>query len=167
VRFRCTILPSFSAIRRDAFWDVGGFPTDTDLIGVDDHALLLRFLRRHGSRAFARLSGVAGTYLLHRSNYSGKMMDHLRGRKALIRDQVADLSGVKKFLWTQALLALAHRDVSLLMRENRDRGFLSEMTRSLACWPFPHVALPNGRYKIFAHMLLTRFGVLRPAGSDR
>jgi hypothetical protein len=146
---------------------VGGFPIDPDLIGVDDHALFLRFLRRHGAKAFARLSGVTGTYLLHRSNYSRKAVDHLRGRRALIRDQVADLSGVKKFLWTHALLALAHRDVSLLLRENRDRGFLPEMARSFACWPFPHVALPSGRYKIFANMLLTSFGVLRPAGSDR
>jgi hypothetical protein len=66
-------------------------------------------------------------------------------------------------------MALLDFNTSVLMREQGDKGYFKQAALSLCQWPFVHRALPIRRYKIFAHMLLTRLGIvpLRQLGYEK
>lgn len=161
-RYICGIMPSVSTIRKDALIDVGGFNEQDELIGVDDHLLILNFMRKFGASAFARVPEPLSVYTWHDTNFSARIGDHFRGRIALLSYQIDDLTGLKRWIWKRILLARLYFDVSIMLREQFQSGYFQQALRSLSQWPFPHRALSFRRYKIFAHMLMTRLGILSP-----
>jgi glycosyltransferase involved in cell wall biosynthesis len=168
IRYACRLLPSCSAIRRDALIEIGGFSEQKELVGVDDHALALKFMRRYGSTAFVRVPEPLSVYTVHGTNFSRKIWDHYRGRVALLRYQLDGLTGVNRWIWKRILMARLHFDISVMLREQSALGYFHQSLRSLLQWPFPHRALPIRRYKVLAHMLLTRLGIapLHKSGSE-
>lgn len=167
IRYACRLMPSFSTIRRDALLETGGFSARSELVGVDDHVLALNFMRKFGVKAFVRVPEPLSVYTVHETNYSRSAWNHYRGRVALLNCQLEDLSGVKKWFWKRILMARLHFDVSVMLREQREQGYFRQALLSLASWAFPHRALPAHRYKIFAHMLLTRLKFLPVPDQNR
>ena len=164
IRYVCRLMPSFSAMRRDALIEVGGFSEQGDLIGVDDHVLALKFMRKFGSTAFVRVPEALSVYTAHDTNYGQKIWDHYRGRVALLKYQLDDLTGIKRWIWRRILMARLHFDMAMMLREQFEPGYFEQSVRSLLHWPFSHYALPIGRYKVFAYMLLTRLNILPAVG---
>jgi glycosyltransferase involved in cell wall biosynthesis len=159
-RYVCSLVPSFCAIRRDALLEIGGFAESREFIGVEDHILLIKFMRKHGAGVFVRVPEALSTYTLHHTNQHRRIWDQYAKRVALLNYQVEDLMGVKRWIWRRILLALLDFNTSVLMREQGDKGYFKQAALSLFQWPFVHRALPISRYKIFAHMLLTELGII-------
>jgi glycosyltransferase involved in cell wall biosynthesis len=166
-RYQCPIMPSFSTIRRDTLLEIGGFDERPEMIGVDDHDLLLRFMRRHGATTFHRVPEALVRYQLHDSNFSSNIQKHYAGRTALLSTQLDDLSGVRRFYWKRLLRAQLYYDMAILMREQGIADHLRPALLSLALWPFPHRAICSARYKASLHMLLAHSGLWQKSKCDR
>jgi len=166
IRYVCRLMPSYSAIRRDALIEIGGFSEQKELVGVDDHVLALKLMRKFGSAAFARVPESLTVYTVNNANFSQRIWDHYRGRVALLNCQLDDLTGVERWVWKRILMARLHFDIALMLREQFEPEYLHQSLHSLLQYPFPHRALPTRRYKVFAHMLLTRLKIL-PAPDRR
>jgi glycosyltransferase involved in cell wall biosynthesis len=159
-RYVCGFMPSLSTIRKDALVEVGGFNKQDELVGVDDHLLILQFMRKFGASAFVRVPEPLSVYTVHDTNFSRRIADHFRGRVALLPYQIDDLTGMERWIWKRILMARLYFDMSIMLREQFQQGYFQQALWSLLQWPFPHRALPLRRYKVFAHMLLTRLGVI-------
>lgn len=160
VMFRCHVMPSFSAIRRDALLDIGGFPDDPKFKGVDDHILILRCMRRWGPQAFIHVDHKLCYYTEHVTNYSRDIEKHEVGRLAAIDEQLGELKGIRRAIWRQIMLAQIDFDLAVVLRENGDSSHLSRAIQSICRWPLPNRALTLRRYKIAAHMILCKLRVI-------
>lgn len=156
VRYKCTLIPSISSIRRDALLAIEGFSERPDMVGVDDHDLLIRFMREFGAAAFVKVPESLCLYSLHESSYGQQVWDHFRGRIALLTTQLEDLSGTKKLVWKRILMARLHYDIAIMLREQKAPGYFGQSIHSLMQWPFTNRALSATRYKVILHMLFTR-----------
>ena len=160
VRYHCHLMPSYCSIRRDALIEIGGFNEKPDLVGADDHELVLRFMQKHGPSAFAKVPESLCLYAQHESNYSRRVWDVYRGRIALLSSQLNGLTGVKRQVWKRMLMARLHFDMAVMLREQQDERYFDQAIRSFMQWPFVHRMLPVQRYKVLSHMFLTRLKIL-------
>jgi hypothetical protein len=99
---------------------------------------------------------------------SSNVMGMLAEQRALLDSHLlADLSGVRRFLWRRRIWAKFLYDSSLVLRQQGNSMHLSFGVQSLMQWPCCGRVVPALRYKVVAHMLshalLRRFQRLGPA----
>lgn len=144
-----TFMPGSVLIRRSAYLAAGGF--DPKLKLVEDWDLWLRLLHR-GTR-FAACPEPLLLHRIHSNMQSKNAMDALAEAKHIYRRHVLPrLSPATRWIKHQISQSGQESSASYILREVNDPRYFSMMASSIFRYPFnnPH------RYKVFAHMLLTR-----------
>jgi glycosyltransferase involved in cell wall biosynthesis len=166
LRYRSLFVPSSVVIQRSALLACGGF--DGAFSGAADWELWLRFMRINSRAAFAAVAEPVTIYRVVAGSMSSNVMGMLAEQRALLDSHLlADLSGVRRFLWRRRIWAKFLYDSSLVLRQQGNSMHLSFGVQSLMQWPCCGRVVPALRYKVVAHMLshalLRRFQRLGPA----
>jgi glycosyltransferase involved in cell wall biosynthesis len=145
-----TFMPSSVVMRRSAFLDAGGF--DTQFKIVEDWDLWLRLL--HSGAQFAACQEPLLCYRVHPNSVSHNASPALAEAKDIYRRRVLPhLPASTRWLNHQKSQSGQEAAAAFVLRKVGDPRYLSIMASSLLRYPFnePH------RYKVFAHMVYTRF----------
>jgi glycosyltransferase involved in cell wall biosynthesis len=145
-----TFLPSSVMVRRSAFLASGGF--DTSMNYVEDWDLWMRMF--HSGMKFAAVQEPLVQHRLHAGSMSHQAMASLAAEKAMFRRHVLPhLPPSTRWFAHQKSQSGQESSAAFVLREVGDRRSLSMMARSILRYPLndPH------RYKVFAHMVYTRF----------
>jgi glycosyltransferase involved in cell wall biosynthesis len=144
-----TFMPGSVLIRRSAYLAAGGF--DPNLKLVEDWDLWLRLL--HRGISFAACPEPLLLHRIHANMQSKNAMDALAEVKHIYRRHVLPhLSPTTRWIKHQISQSGQESAAAYILREVNDSRYFSMMATSILRYPFnnPH------RYKVFAHMLLTR-----------
>lgn len=159
LRYRTPILPSTTLIRRSALLEVGGFRT----VPTEDWDMWFRLMRRYSADSFASIPESLLLYRQWENSLSKRYMCMARGSLQTLDNLLLDgLSGLSKSLWKRRIEAKIYYNVAVAMRENQDGRFWAYAIQSFLSWPLAGKVMPQGRYKVFAHMLYRRFMDFRP-----
>ena len=140
-------------IRRSAILAVGGFRTQYRI--CDDWDMWLRLY--HAGVKFAWCPEPLHLYRIHQGNASSNRLLMYREQVAIFHEHVLPyLSGPRKWIARARFYSSKKGEVAYRMRENKDPRYLSWMAQSILHWPFDDFF----RYKVLAHMLLTRLGLI-------
>ena len=151
---RCPFTPCSVLVHRDAFLSIGGF--DGRHNGVEDWDFWLR-LHSAGVR-FTWCPEVLVAYRVHESNATRHALRILAQSLAVVEQNIRPrMTRWQRFTKLRSLRSRLYADASLLMRESKTPGSFTLMLRSIARHPWRD----RRRYRIAAHMLVTRIRRLR------
>jgi glycosyltransferase involved in cell wall biosynthesis len=151
---RCPFTPCSVLVHRDAFLSIGGF--DGRHNGVEDWDFWLR-LHFAGVR-FTWCPEVLVAYRVHESNATRQALRLLSQSLGVVEQNIRPrLTRWQRLTKLRSLRSRLYADAALLMRENKTPGSFSLMLRSIARHPWRD----RRRYRIAAHMLVTRLRRLR------
>jgi len=154
LRYQSLFPPSTALISRTALLASGGF--DPNFGGVADWELWLRFMRRYSLGAFTAVAEPATIYRVVEGSMSSNVHAMLAANLALLDSHLlTDLSGARRFLWRQRILAKFLYDSSVMLRQQGNSMYLNLGVQSLIQWPLCGRVVPALRYKVLAHMLST------------
>jgi hypothetical protein len=142
-------MPGSVLIRRSLFLASGGF--DPSLKLVEDWDLWLRLL--HKGTRFAACPEPMLLHRIHANMQSKNAMDALAEAKLIYRRHVLPyLSPATRWIKHQISQSGQESSAAYILREVDDSRYFSMMATSILRFPLnnPH------RYKVIAHMLLTR-----------
>ena len=146
-------LPSSVLIRRSRFLAMGGFATTFKI--TEDWDLWLRLL--HAGAGFAACPELLCLYRIHPGSVSSDKIVVLDECTSIYDQHIRPhLSGAQKWIAPARFFSPYHVEVAYALRKRGDPRCLSVMTRSILQWPFGDLI----RYKVWAHMLLTRLGII-------
>jgi glycosyltransferase involved in cell wall biosynthesis len=158
LRYRSSILPSTSMVRRSALLDVGGFRSVT----TEDWDLWFRLVRRYSSRAFQEIPQSLILYRQVDSSLSKKFMNMARGSMHMLDNvTLEDLSGFAKSLWRRKIEAKIYFSLSVALREDLDERYWAFAIESILRWPFFGKVVPSYRYLVIANMLYKKLLTFR------
>jgi glycosyltransferase involved in cell wall biosynthesis len=158
LRERCPFQPSSVLVRRDAVLEAGGFE-ESMRSGPEDWDLWIRLMRRGGR--FAGISEPLLTYRQVPSGLSLKAESFLEGQSRFVRGHLnSDLPTLRRWIKTRRVVSRLESEAATVLREQGNSRYLRLILRSLRTWPVP-LNWRDRRYKLAAHMLLTRCGELR------
>lgn len=144
LRYRNLITPSTVLARREMLLGGGGFRED--IRACEDWEMWFR-LQHLGD--FECVSDPLTNYYVYPSSLSAnpeKMLDALN--RIVDTTLLADLSGLRRWVWRRRIFAAQLASAALIARDNRLRGDGRYMLRSLGAWPSPF--WQPGRFAIFA-----------------
>ncbi|HXS13599.1 MAG TPA: glycosyltransferase [Acidobacteriaceae bacterium] len=133
LRYRNPITPSTVVARREALARNGGFRED--IRACEDWDMWVR-LQRLGN--FAAVTEPLTDYYVGPSTMSAdpkRMLDAVE--QILPTTLVEDLNGPSRWVWTHRIRAKQLYSAALIARDNRLKGEIAYMVRSLAAWPSP------------------------------
>lgn len=157
IRYRTPILPSTSIIRRSAIQEIGGFSTDPRLRMIDDWDMWFRMVRRYSSNAFQEIPESLTLYRWWENNASKSFISLAANVLGLLdRSLLNDLSGISKTVWKCRIEARVYYRLALSMREAQNERYWEFAVESFCKWPLWGTIVPFERYRVLAHMLLTR-----------
>lgn len=150
LRYRCALVPSTVALRREAFEAVGGF--DPSVRVCEDWDLWLRLVERYSPKIFAAVPEPLAVYRTTPGSISSNAMRMFKAKEGLLEGRCLNgTAGISKHLWRRKLTAFLHYDTSIALREESSPLDLAFMLKSIAAWPFLWSEMPR-RYKIAAVM---------------
>lgn len=151
LRYRCPILLSSVALRRDAFDSVGGF--DPAHRAAQDWDLWLKIAARYSVELFAAVPEPLAAYRRVAGSLSSSAMRYFRERTLMIESScLLGTSGFSRFLWRRRISAFNYYDTSIALREEGSLLDLQFMLKSIVLWPFLWSDMPR-RNKIAAVMV--------------
>ena len=133
LRYRNPITPSTVLAKREALARNGGFRED--IRACEDWEMWVR-LQRLGN--FAAVTEPLTDYYVGPSTMSAdpkRMLDAVE--QILPTTLVTDLNGPSRWVWTNRIRAKQLYSAALIARDNRLKGEIAYMLRSLAAWPSP------------------------------
>jgi glycosyltransferase involved in cell wall biosynthesis len=154
-RFFAGEIPYGSAVmvRRSAVLALGGFRTDLRI--CDDWDMWLRLY--HAGAKFASCPEPLHLYRIHRHNASSNRLLMYHEQVRVYKEQVLPyLPTYKKWFEMTRFYSVRKGEVAYRFRQARDSRYALWMGQSILHWPFDDLY----RYKVFAHMVLTRLGLL-------
>jgi glycosyltransferase involved in cell wall biosynthesis len=152
LRYRTPILPSTAIVKRSALIAIGGFQK---LYCVDDWNLWFRLVACYSSDCFMEISESLTLYRWWENNESKNFMPVMEAVLKQTDDLfLSDLTGVRRFAWKRQIEAKQFYNVSLGLRELKDRRYLSYALRSFMRWPLCGRVVSPSRYAVLAHMLV-------------
>jgi glycosyltransferase involved in cell wall biosynthesis len=152
LRYRTPILPSTAIVKRSALLAIGGFQK---LYCIDDWNLWFRLVARYSSDSFMEISERLTLYRWWENNESKNFMPVMEAVLKQTNDLfLSDLTGVRKFVWKRQIEAKQFYNVSLALRELKDRRYLTYAMRSFIRWPLYGRVVSRDRYAVLAHMLV-------------
>ena len=149
---KCTFFPSSVIVRRSALVEMGGFCTDPGT--AEDWDLWIRLL--HAGKKFAVCPEPLLLYRLHLGSTSTNGMHMLNSGEIVFRKHVLPhLPAWYRGIALTRFLSEHKASTAYIWRRNGDPRCASLMAMSILHWPFSDWH----RYKVLAHMLMTRFTV--------
>ena len=149
---RSTFLPSSVIIRRQVLLEVGGFCTDPDI--AEDWDLWMRLL--HAGTKFASCPSPLLFYRIHSTSITSDLKRLLRSNLIVYRQHILPYMPPSSRAVSLTRFISQHEEgAAYILREKGDASCLATMARSILRWPFTSLH----RYKVLAHMLMTRFTV--------
>jgi glycosyltransferase involved in cell wall biosynthesis len=133
LRYRNPITPSTVMAQRDALLRSGGFRED--IRACEDWEMWVR-LKQIGS--FAAVREALTDYYVYPSSMSAnpqRMLDAME--QILPTTLVADLEGPARWVWRRRIRAVQLHSAALIARDNKLKGDIGLMWRSLRAWPSP------------------------------
>jgi glycosyltransferase involved in cell wall biosynthesis len=142
-------------VRRDALEAVGGFNPETRYI--EDWELWIKLAERYSTAAFRGIDEPLAVYRRTPGSISTRAIPAFEAAQKLVDSEIVrGMRGLERSIWRRRILAFRRYEAAILLREQGDPRYFEFMRRSLLSWPFPGVALPLRRYKIFASMVEKR-----------
>ena len=161
LRYRTPILPSTAIIRRAALLEVGGF---RNVYCVDDWNLWYRLIRRYSKDAFQDVPEILTVYRRWANSESNNFMPLTKAVLNMLDTLLlSDLTGLRRAVWKRRVEARVYFSMSLSLRELHHERYWEYALGSFLSWPLPSKVVPNQRYRVLAHMLLTKLRHPRPA----
>jgi len=152
LRYRTPILPSTAIVKRSALLAIGGFQK---LYCIDDWNLWFRLVACYSSDSFKEISERLTLYRWWENNESKNFMPVMEAVLKQTNDLfLSDLTGIRKFVWKRQIEAKQFYNVSLALRESKDRRYLTYAMRSFIRWPLYGRVVSRDRYAVLAHMLV-------------
>ncbi len=159
LRYRTPILPSTSIIRRSALLEIGGFHK---VYCIDDWNLWFRLIRRFSPEAFQEIPQSLTLYRWWDNNESKNFMPVQEAVLDMLDNLLLeDLTGFRLWLWRRRVQARIYYGLALSLRGAGSDRYWEYAIESMLLWPFPGEIITIYRYKVFAHMLITRLRKFR------
>lgn len=157
LRYRTPILPSTSIIRRSALEEIGCFNTSPRTHMIDDWDLWFRLMQRYSSKAFQEVPESLTMYRWWENNASKNYMPLTANVLNLLDTLLLNgLTGMRKLLWRRRIEARIYYYLSISLRGSGNPRYWEYAVESFLRWPLFGSIVPATRYKVLAHMLLTR-----------
>jgi glycosyltransferase involved in cell wall biosynthesis len=133
LRYRNPITPSSVMAKREALAQNGGFRED--IRACEDWEMWMRLKRLGG---FAAVPDALTDYYVYPTSMSTDPKRMLLAMEQILPTTlVEDLHGPARWAWTHRIRAVQLYSAALIARDNRLKGEIAYMLRSLAAWPSP------------------------------
>lgn len=154
LRYRSPILPSTSMIRRSTLLELDGF---RNVYGAEDWDFWFRLVRRYSTSVIKEIPETLVLYRVWEFNLTKKFVEVNRSMLQLVDELLlSGLTGLKRSIWKRRIEARLFYELSVELRGARNERYWEYAIESLLRWPFWGKIVTYKRYKVFAHMMLTR-----------
>jgi glycosyltransferase involved in cell wall biosynthesis len=143
--------------RRSKALEIGGF--DPAMRLAEEWDMWLRFIQ--AGTEFAAVEECVAFYRRSPQSLSHQAKAYLKFQKIVVKKHIArGEPAIQRWLKHHRLISRLEAEAAIMLREIGSAEQLKFMRSSLFRFPFP-LSLSDRRYKIAAHMLLTRIGFIR------
>jgi glycosyltransferase involved in cell wall biosynthesis len=133
LRYRNPIVPSTVLVRRDALINAGGFRED--IRACEDWDMWFRLLQ---TGRYECVPEPLTDYFIHTNSLSARPDTMLEALDRILETTLLEgLHGPRRWIWERRILAVQLCSAALIARDNRRKGELQFLLRSIGAWPSP------------------------------